>query len=118
MAHPREEVQAAVDEYLDVCAAIDRDERPWEALADMFVDDAVYIDPAWGRVEGVANIRRFMKESMAGLEDWDFPRSFNAIDGDYVVMKWTQQLPGVREDGTRYEQSGISTLVYAGGGKF
>jgi hypothetical protein len=29
-----------------------------------------------------------------------------------------QLLPGTRPDGTRYRQSGVSTLIYAGNGKF
>jgi hypothetical protein len=41
-----------------------------------------------------------------------------AIEGDTVVIKWTQVSPGTREDGSAYEQSGYSTLVYAGDGKF
>ena len=31
---------------------------------------------------------------MRGLEDWDFPIEFAAIDGDNVVVKWLQLLPG------------------------
>jgi hypothetical protein len=56
--------------------------------------------------------------AMAGLDDWDFPTDFYAIadDGETVVIKWRQQFPG--SDGRTYEQSGCSTLVYAGGGKF
>ena len=63
-------------------------------------------------------IREFLVDSMVVLEDWSFPIEFTAIDGDTVVIKWWQQLPGTRPDGTRYQQSGISTLVYAGDGKF
>ncbi len=55
---------------------------------------------------------------MRGLEDWDFPIEFFAIDGDNVVVKWLQLLPGTRADGSRYQQSGSSTMVYAGDGKF
>ena len=55
---------------------------------------------------------------MRGLEGWEFPIEFTAISGNTVVIKWTQQLPTRRTDGSRYEQSGISTLVYAGDGKF
>ena len=55
---------------------------------------------------------------MRGLEDWDFPIEFAAIDGDNVVVKWLQLLPGARPDGSRYQQSGSSTMVYAGDGKF
>lgn len=118
MSHPIEEVQAAVDAYVALRERIRAGEADWTALADLFTDDVVYIDPAWGRVEGIEGLREFLDESMRGLEDWTFPIEFTAIDGDNVVIKWTQQLPGTRPDGSRYEQSGISTLVYAGGGTF
>ena len=97
-AHPREEVQAAADRYRNLREAIARGEQDWPALADLFTDDAVYIDPAWGRIEGRDEIRTFMTESMTGLEDWTFPIEFIAIEGDDVVIKWTQILPGTTPD--------------------
>jgi ketosteroid isomerase-like protein len=118
MAHPYEEVRATVDAYVAMRDRIEQGEATWVDLAAFFTDDIVYIDPAWGRVEGIDEIRTFMVESMLGLEDWSFPVEYTAIDGDTVVVKWTQQLPGTRPDGTRYEQSGYSTLVYAGDGRF
>jgi limonene-1,2-epoxide hydrolase len=118
MSHPIDEVREAVDRYVALRASIAAGEAGWPALADLFTDDVVYIDPAWGRIQGVDEVRAFMDESMRGLEDWDFPIEYTAIDGDTVVVKWTQQLPGTRPDGTRYEQSGYSTLVYAGDGTF
>ncbi len=62
--------------------------------------------------------RTVFGDAMVGLEDWKFPIDFYAIDGDNVVIKWTQVLPGARDDGRPYVQSGCSTLVYAGNGKF
>ena len=118
MSHPIDEVRATVDRYLALRASIEAGDNDWPDLADLFTDDVVYIDPAWGRIQGVDEVRAFMDESMRGLEDWNFPVEYTAIDGDTVVVKWTQQLPGTRPDGTRYEQSGYSTLVYAGDGKF
>jgi limonene-1,2-epoxide hydrolase len=118
MAHPRDEVQAAVDRYRDLRQAIERGEATWSDLAELFTDDAVYIDPAWGRIQGIDEIRTFLHDSMVGLEDWTFPIEFTAIEGDDVIIKWTQRLPGQRADGSRYEQSGVSRLVYAGGGRF
>lgn len=97
--------------------AIAHGEQDWPALADLFTDDAVYIDPAWGRIEGRDEIRTFMAESMTGLEDWTFPIEFIAIEGDDVVIKWTQELPGTKPDGSRWTQSGYSTLIYAGDGR-
>lgn len=118
MSHPITEVRAAVDTYLALRERIEAGEATWTDLADLFTDDVVYIDPAWGRIQGVDEVRAFMDESMRGLDDWNFPVEYTAIDGDTVVVKWTQQLPGTRPDGTRYEQSGYSTLVYAGDGRF
>ena len=62
--------------------AIDAGERVWTDLLEFYTDDAIYIDPAWGRVEGLDAIREFMIESMLGLEDWLFPVEFTAVSGD------------------------------------
>ncbi len=97
-------VRATVDAYVALRERIERGEAHWTDLADLFTDDAVYIDPAWGRIQGVDELRAFFDESMRGLEDWEFPIQFTAIDGDDVVIKWIQRLPGRREDGSRYEQ--------------
>ena len=40
---------------------IDQGNKPWSVLADYFTDDAAYIDPAWGRIEGRENIREFFE---------------------------------------------------------
>jgi ketosteroid isomerase-like protein len=116
--HSPEDVARTVARYCDLREQIERGDADWTDLADLFTDDVVFIDPAWGRVEGIDELRTFLADSMRGLEDWSFPIEFVAIDGDNVVIKWTQLLPGTRADGTRYAQSGCSTLVYAGNGKF
>ncbi len=112
------EIEATVREYLETRAAIERKELDWTALRRFFTDDAVYIDPAWGRVEGIDAIAHFFDESMRGLEDWQFPIEGWAVIGDgLVLVKWTQILPA-GPDGIRPRQSGLSTLRYAGNGKF
>jgi ketosteroid isomerase-like protein len=118
MTHAPEEVQAAVADYVAVRAAIEAGDATWIDLARFFTDDAVYIDPAWGRVEGIDGIRAFLVESMRGLEDWRFPIRFTAVDGDHVVTVWDQVLPGGRADGRPYRQTGVSILQYDGGGRF
>jgi ketosteroid isomerase-like protein len=107
-----DEVQSALAAYVDLRERIERGEATWTDLAGIFTDDAVYIDPAYGRVEGLDAIRRFLDESMRGLEDWRFPIEFTAVDGDNVIIKWTQLLPNGRR------QSGYTRLIYAGDGKF
>jgi ketosteroid isomerase-like protein len=118
MTHAREEIEAVLERYLQFRRDVDAGRADWADLAAFFTEDAVFIDPAWGRVEGLPAITRFFADSMAGLEDWTFPVEFVAIEGDTVVVKWTQILPGTKPDGSQYRQSGVSTIVYAGDGKF
>jgi ketosteroid isomerase-like protein len=118
MTAPEHEVHDAVRSYVELRERIEAGDAPWTELATVFTDDAVYIDAAWGRIEGIAAIREFLDESMRGLEDWDFPIEATAVSGDLAMIKWAQQLPGRRPDGRRWEQSGVSTLRYAGGGRF
>jgi len=119
MTHSRDEVQAAIERYLSVRDGINAGNGTWRDLAQFFTDDAVFIDPAWGRVEGIEAMKdSVFGEAMDGLESWTFPTEFFMIDGDTVVVKWLQVIPGTHPDGRRYEQSGYSTLVYAGAGKF
>ena len=94
MPHDRAEIEATLDRYLELRRRIDAgEETGWTGIAEFFTDDCVYIDPAWGRVEGIAALREFLDESMRGLEDWTFPVEFVAIEGDQVVVKWTQITP-------------------------
>lgn len=119
MSHDRAEVQATIERYLAVRDAINAGNGTWRDLAQFFTDDAVFIDPAWGRVVGLDEMKvTVFGEAMVGLDEWKFPTDFYMIDGDRVVVKWRQVLPGARADGSAYAQSGYSTLVYAGDGKF
>ena len=98
---------------------IDDGKKPWSVLADLFTEDAVYIDPAWGRIEGRDAIRDFFVKSMAGLTGygWSTPENWIMVDGHRVVSQWDQVL-GDREDGTRWLVPGLSILYYAGDGRF
>ncbi len=118
MPFPEEEIRAAYDRLVATRDRIDQGELPWDALAEFFTEDATYIDPAWGRIEGIENIKKFLVESMTGLEDWRFPREFTAVDGDRIISGWQNRLPGSRPDGSHYQALGVSVLIYAGNGKF
>ena len=98
---------------------IDIGRKLWSDLADFFTEDAVYIDPAWGRVEGRESIRRFFEESMVGLtgHGWSTPENWTMADGRRVVSQWDQIL-GHREDGTPWLVPGLSILYYVGEGLF
>lgn len=116
--HPRAEIEATHDRYLATRERIEAGELGWDALAEFFTEDATFIDPAWGRIEGREAIRAFMTKSMSGLEDWSFPHTWRAIEDDRIVAGWQNRLPGRRADGSCYEALGISVIMYAGDGKF
>ena len=119
MPHSRDEVQSTVERYLAVRDAINEGKGTWRDLAQFFTDDAVFVDPAWGRVEGIEEMKNTVfGDAMVGLESWTFPTEFFMIEGDTVLVKWLQVIPGQRADGTPFAQSGYSTLLYAGDGKF
>lgn len=113
------EVRAAYERLVELRGQIEQGEQPWSALAEeCFTEDAVYIDPAWGRYEGREAITRFMDESMQGLDGWTFPEEWTMVDGDRVVSFWWNRLPGERPDGTPWQAPGVSILDYAGDGRF
>jgi ketosteroid isomerase-like protein len=118
MPHPKEEIRAAYDRYVAQRSRAEAGEVGWDTLADFFTEDAYFVDPAWGRVEGREAIRRFMVESMSGLEGWTFPREWTAIEGDRLVSLWQNRLPGARPDGRPWQALGVSVLRYAGKGLF
>ena len=112
----------ALDTYARFVALrdeIDLGRKPWSMLADFFTEDAAYIDPAWGRVEGRESIRRFFEESMLGLtgHGWSTPQNWVMAEGHRVVSQWDQVL-GHREDGTTWMVPGLSILYYARDGLF
>ncbi|MBW2267289.1 MAG: nuclear transport factor 2 family protein [Deltaproteobacteria bacterium] len=114
--------QEALETYARFVAVrdeIDVGEKDWPALADFFTEDAVYIDPAWGRIEGRETIRQFFVTSMAGLtgHGWSTPENWTMTEGHRLVSQWDQIL-GQREDGTAWLVPGLSILYYAGDGLF
>jgi len=98
---------------------IDEGGQTWSVLADFFTEDAAYIDPAWGRIDGREAIRDFFETSMAGLtgHGWSTPENWTMAQGARLVSQWDQVL-GHREDGSPWQVPGLSILYYAGEGLF
>ncbi len=116
--YPREEVRAAVDAYADYRERLCRGEAEWPGIARFYTDNAVYIDPAWGRVEGRDAIEKLFTHAIVGFDGWTYPIQFAAIEGNYVLVKWLQVVPGELPDGQPIQHSGVSTMIYAGNGLF
>lgn len=112
------EALAAYRSYIEQRERCVAGEDPWSAIGAWFTEEAVFIDPAWGRVQGRAKITAFLDHAMAGLEDWSFPEEWTTVDGDRVITFWWNQLPGTRADGTPYRAPAFSVLHYAGDGLF
>jgi ketosteroid isomerase-like protein len=115
------EARATYARYVEERGRAERGEVAWSALAEaFFTDDAVFVDPAWGRAEGREAIARFFDESMAGLDGWTFPQEFALADGDgeRVVALWWNRLGDAGPDGRPFQAPGVSILHYAGEGRF
>ena len=112
-----DEARAAYAAYVDSRKRIEAGELPWSSLDRFFTDDVTFIDPAWGRVEGIDEARKFWDESMTGLESWRFPEIWTMVEGNRVVSMWWQVM-GASDDGSEIKVPGISVLYYAGDGRF
>ncbi len=126
MAHPYKEVEAAVIGLRE--AFVEAEGRnSWSWIADAFYhEDCVYTCPYGGTLPVVANGREEIRRTHYGRDmdvgsgwaGWSFPILDYAINGDSVITHWVNRGPGVRPDGTYYEQHGVSFITYGGGGKF
>jgi hypothetical protein len=113
------EARQTYERFVAVRDEIDAGAKPWSVLADFFTEDAAYIDPAWGRIEGREAIREFFVKSMAGLtgHGWSTPENWITVEGPRVVSQWDQVL-GEGPDRKRWFVPGLSILYYAGDGLF
>jgi len=116
--YTEEEILETHHRFLDTRRQVVAGAQPWGSLADFFTEDATFVDPAWGRIDGRENIRAFFTESMHGLEGWSFPHEWEMVDGDRLVTGWQNRLPGRRPDGGYWQAPGMSRFTYAGGGRF
>ena len=117
----RDELEEAFANYQAVAlaAGTSGDWNPW---ADLFTEDATYIEAHYGRFGGREAIRRWITTTMAEYPNNEmphFPIDWHLIDEDraWVVCKvWNRmQDPG---DGSIHQEYNFTLLKYAGGGKW
>ena len=93
--------------------AVDRHDL--DAMAPLLTEDARGGNATFGISEGRDAVMQFMlhwPQSVPNRGLW------HAIDGERVVNKWREWLPGKAPDGSEYHYDGISEFIYAGGGQW
>ena len=118
---PRQELEEAFDRY-QAAARHGGTTGDWDPWADMFTEDATYVEHLYGEMGGREAIRRWIHRTMStypGSEMPHFPIEWYVIDEDrgwIVCQVWNRMSdPG---DGSLHQQYNFTLLKYAGGGLF
>jgi len=108
----RSEIEAAFERYLQVGAY----ERNWNGWADLFTEDAVYVEVQYGTFRGREEIRKWIVKTMATVPDMYFPPiKWRIIDGDRVAFCIDNALPNPDPKGPPIAFPTVSILQYRDG---
>ena len=116
---PRAELESAFQHYQDQVERI-AGSGDWGRFADLFTEDATYVEHAYGTFLGREAIRGWITTTMTafpGSEMPHFPIEWHLVDderGRIVCEVWNDlRDPG---DGERYGASNLTILTYGGDG--
>lgn len=111
----RTELEDAFQRWQDVAASCD-----WSAWADLFTEDATYIEHHYGTMHGRDEIKKWIVETMStfpGDEMPYFPPEWHIVDEErgWIVCYVQNRMrdPG---DGTVHQSPNVTILHYAGHG--
>ena len=93
----------------------------WDEWADMFTDDAVYTEHAYGEFHGKEEIKRWIVEVMAPYPTMSFPHDWVVYDEENGAIISCVQNRFPHPDGTdndEFQFPNWTRVVYAGNGKF
>ncbi len=92
----------------------------WNSWADLFTEDAVYIEHAYGEFRGREQIREWICKVMAPFPTMFFPQDWVLYDeeNDAIVMCVQNALPHPEDPDTTFSFPNWTRLVYAGNGQF
>jgi hypothetical protein len=112
--HSRDEVDEAFRHYWRT-GAVGED---WEAWADLFTDDADYVEHVLGSMRGRAEIKSWITQIMAAYPELYTFYEWHVIDGDRVLFYMQNRRDNPAPGGPPIDFPGISILHYAGDGKW
>ena len=117
MTYTRDEIEAAFANYQAV-AAVAAAANEWRAWADLFTEDAEYVEHLFGRFQGREAIFRWITDTMHTPPNDNmnaFPIDWYVIDADkgWVVCSVLNRMrdPG---DGSVHQEYNWTLLKYAG----
>lgn len=114
---PRAEVEAALARYfeLGIHGAATGDWRPW---SDLFTEDAIYVEHAYGTMQGRAAIYQWTMNATRGEPtNLRFEDQWHVIDNDRCVVYAPNYLAAA-DGGDRYQFVAMAILYYAGDGQW
>lgn len=116
--YPREEILEAFEKY-----KVARDEASksgdWNIWAQVFTEDAHYIEHAYGEMHGREAIRDWITKVMAPFPHMTFPQDWWVLDEerDAIVFQCQNRLAHPTDpDGEPFQFPNWSRLVYGGNG--
>jgi ketosteroid isomerase-like protein len=112
--HSSDEVEDAFRHYWRT-GAVGED---WEAWADLFTDDAVYVEHVLGRMTGRGQIKLWITQIMAAYPELYTVYEWHMIEGDRVVFYMQNRRDNPEPGGSPIDFPGVSILHYAGDGKW
>jgi hypothetical protein len=98
------------------------DTRDWTGFADLFTEDAEYVEHAFGTFRGRDEIRAWSTKTMTTFPGGimtGFPLAWQVVDAptSRLVCEVRNLMPDPG-DGTMLEESNITIMTYAGDGLF
>ncbi len=119
MTAPASEIEDAFSAYQDAVAGIAATGE-WERFADLFTDDATYVEHAFGTFTGRAAIRDWVTRTMTafpGNTMTSFPMAWHVLDlpTQRVICEVRNLMPDPG-DGSVHEASNLTILTYGGSG--
>lgn len=112
--YPIEEVEAAFRTYWQTGAVGEN----WDAWADLFTEDALYVEHVLGNMHGREEIRAWIKPIMAQYGELYTVYEWHMCDPSGRVVVYMQNRRDHPSGEGVLDFPGITILQYAGGGKW